>query len=91
MFDNGSFLRRRKRYKRPNVQQNMHFSPIFGTFSPFWIRKPVPVLPMSISHTSISIFNDSFEENMSYNCEMRNLNMDESLEKSKNNQCLEIK
>lgn len=53
MFDNGSFLRRRKRYKRTNMNphhsQGHHsipFPPLYGTpFSPFWIRKPVAVLP----------------------------------------------
>lgn len=54
MFDNGSFLRRRKRYKRANMNphHNSHshhsipFSSIYGApFSPFWIRKPVAVLP----------------------------------------------
>lgn len=54
MFDNGSFLRRRKRYKRTNLghhhhhhnHQNIPFPAIYGsTFSPFWVRKPVPVIP----------------------------------------------
>lgn len=54
MFDNGSFLRRRKRYKRANMNPHHHsqshhslpFSSIYGApFSPFWIRKPVAVLP----------------------------------------------
>lgn len=53
MFDNGSFLRRRKRYKRANMNphhsQSHHslpFQSIYGApFSPFWIRKPVAVLP----------------------------------------------
>lgn len=55
MFDNGSFLRRRKRYKRNNMNHHSHqshhslpFPSIYGApFSPFWIRKPVAVLPAS--------------------------------------------
>ncbi|KFB46388.1 AGAP008155-PA-like protein [Anopheles sinensis] len=46
MFDNGSFLRRRKRYKRTTLAQSMAFPGVFGPFAPFWIRKPVPVIPM---------------------------------------------
>jgi hypothetical protein len=45
MFDNGSFLRRRKRYKRVQLHHNIPFSNMFAPFSPFWIRKPVPVIP----------------------------------------------
>lgn len=45
MFDNGSFLRRRKRYKRIQVHANIPFPNMFAPFSPFWIRKPVPVIP----------------------------------------------
>lgn len=45
MFDNGSFLRRRKRYKRIQMHHNLPF-PMFAPFNhPFWVRKPVPVLP----------------------------------------------
>ncbi|XP_053676864.1 uncharacterized protein LOC128727030 [Anopheles nili] len=46
MFDNGSFLRRRKRYKRTTLAQSMAFPGVFAPFAPFWIRKPVPVIPM---------------------------------------------
>jgi hypothetical protein len=45
MFDNGSFLRRRKRYKRIQLHHNLPFPHMFAPFNPFWIRKPVPVLP----------------------------------------------
>ncbi|KAG5677496.1 hypothetical protein PVAND_007253 [Polypedilum vanderplanki] len=45
MFDNGSFLRRRKRYKRVQLHPNLPFTNMFGPFHPFWIRKPVPVIP----------------------------------------------
>lgn len=45
MFDNGSFLRRRKRYKRIQIHHNLAFPNMFAPFNPFWIRKPVPVLP----------------------------------------------
>lgn len=45
MFDNGSFLRRRKRYKRIQIHHNLPFPNMFAPFNPFWIRKPVPVLP----------------------------------------------
>lgn len=45
MFDNGSFLRRRKRYKRIQIPHTIPFANVFGHFNPFWIRKPVPVLP----------------------------------------------
>ncbi|CRL00180.1 CLUMA_CG013454, isoform A [Clunio marinus] len=45
MFDNGSFLRRRKRYKRIQIHHNIPFPNMFAPFNPFWIRKPVPVLP----------------------------------------------
>lgn len=45
MFDNGSFLRRRKRYKRIQIHHNIPFPGMFAPFNPFWIRKPVPVLP----------------------------------------------
>lgn len=46
MFDNGSFLRRRKRYKRAPAMQRFPFSSVFGSLSPFWIRKPVPLVPV---------------------------------------------
>jgi hypothetical protein len=41
VFDNGSFLRRRKRYKRANMPE-MQFSNVFNPFAPLFIRKPVP-------------------------------------------------
>lgn len=65
MFDNGSFLRRRKRYKRTSISQNLHFSPLFGNFTPFWIRKPVPMLPMQLAHNNFNIFNN---ENVDDGC-----------------------
>lgn len=48
MFDNGSFLRRRKRYKRTSMTHG--FPSVFNPFSPFWVRKPVPVLPMQFAN-----------------------------------------
>lgn len=45
MFDNGSFLRRRKRYKRVQIHPALPFPNMFAHFNPFWIRKPVPVIP----------------------------------------------
>jgi hypothetical protein len=59
MFDNGSFLRRRKRYKRVQLHPNLPFGNMFGPFHPFWIRKPVPVIPSiqfppSMHHPSAS-------------------------------------
>lgn len=57
MFDNGSFLRRRKRYKRIQVHPNIPFPNMFAPFSPFWIRKPVPVIPFHhhpSAHPSLS-------------------------------------
>lgn len=62
MFDNGSFLRRRKRYKRTSISQNLHFSPLFGSFPPFWIRKPVPMLPIQMTHNNFNIFNETFDD-----------------------------
>lgn len=58
MFDNGSFLRRRKRYKRAPISQRFPFPTVFGPFSPFWIRKPVPVLPI---HLNLNNFGNSLE------------------------------
>ncbi|KAH8402410.1 hypothetical protein KR009_011846 [Drosophila setifemur] len=54
MFDNGSFLRRRKRYKRAPTMQRFSFPAVFGTLSPFWIRKPVPLVPV---HFNVPNFN----------------------------------
>ncbi|XP_030386950.1 fork head domain-containing protein FD3 [Scaptodrosophila lebanonensis] len=56
MFDNGSFLRRRKRYKRAPAMQRFSFPAVFGTLSPFWIRKPVPLVPV---HFNVPNFNGS--------------------------------
>lgn len=52
MFDNGSFLRRRKRYKRIQLHHNLAFPNVFAPFHPFWIRKPVPVIPHSLQFPS---------------------------------------
>jgi hypothetical protein len=52
MFDNGSFLRRRKRYKRIQLHHNLPFPNVFAPFHPFWIRKPVPVIPHSLQFPS---------------------------------------
>lgn len=50
MFDNGSFLRRRKRYKRASIDHGMPFpASVFGPFNPFWVRKPVPILPIQFN------------------------------------------
>lgn len=63
MFDNGSFLRRRKRYKRTSLTHG--FPSVFNPFSPFWVRKPVPVLPMQFAGaantTNASNFPTGFE------------------------------
>lgn len=61
MFDNGSFLRRRKRYKRAPLTQGVPFPAVFGPFSPFWIRKPVPVIPMQFNTPSFSGFRENFD------------------------------
>lgn len=66
MFDNGSFLRRRKRYKRSSLIHNSRYPPVFGTFTPLWIRKPVPMMAMPVSQ-NISLFNDNYDENISRN------------------------
>ncbi|XP_062552240.1 fork head domain-containing protein FD3-like [Armigeres subalbatus] len=59
MFDNGSFLRRRKRYKRTTIPPGMSFPAVFNPFAPFWIRKPVPVIPMQFPpHANLSGFGD---------------------------------
>lgn len=47
MFDNGSFLRRRKRYKRTTIDHSLAFPQgVFNPFTPFWVRKPVPIFPI---------------------------------------------
>lgn len=61
MFDNGSFLRRRKRYKRANLSQSMQFPAVFGPFAPFWVRKPVPVLPVQFGNQTFPQFRDNFD------------------------------
>ncbi|EAT33445.2 AAEL014284-PA [Aedes aegypti] len=59
MFDNGSFLRRRKRYKRTTIPPGMSFPAVFNPFAPFWIRKPVPVIPMQFPpHASLGGFGE---------------------------------
>ncbi|XP_053695979.1 fork head domain-containing protein FD3-like [Sabethes cyaneus] len=59
MFDNGSFLRRRKRYKRTTIPPGMNFPSVFNPFAPFWIRKPVPVIPMQFPpHANMAGFAD---------------------------------
>lgn len=50
MFDNGSFLRRRKRYKRTTIDHTLPFpASVFGPFNPFWVRKPVPIFPIQFN------------------------------------------
>lgn len=50
MFDNGSFLRRRKRYKRATIDHGLPFpTSVFGPFNPFWVRKPVPIFPIQFN------------------------------------------
>lgn len=50
MFDNGSFLRRRKRYKRTTIDHGLSFpTSVFGHFNPFWVRKPVPIFPVQFN------------------------------------------
>lgn len=51
MFDNGSFLRRRKRYKRTTLEHGLQFpASVFGPFNPFWgVRKPVPIFPIQFN------------------------------------------
>ncbi|XP_055693148.1 uncharacterized protein LOC129795693 isoform X2 [Lutzomyia longipalpis] len=61
MFDNGSFLRRRKRYKRTNIPQGLTFPSVFSTFTPFWVRKPVPILPAQIDATRFSSYIENYE------------------------------
>nr|XP_017002977.2 fork head domain-containing protein FD3 [Drosophila takahashii] len=64
MFDNGSFLRRRKRYKRAPTMQRFSFPAVFGTLSPFWIRKPVPLVPV---HFNVPNFNGSRDFDVVHN------------------------
>lgn len=63
MFDNGSFLRRRKRYKRTSLTHGVPFpSAVFSPFSPFWVRKPVPVFPIPFGSSGFSSgFQDNFD------------------------------
>lgn len=61
MFDNGSFLRRRKRYKRPPAMQRFPFPAVFGTISPFWIRKPVPLVPVHFNVANFANNRDCFD------------------------------
>ncbi|XP_059620800.1 fork head domain-containing protein FD3 [Phlebotomus argentipes] len=61
MFDNGSFLRRRKRYKRTNIPQGLSFPSVFSTFTPFWVRKPVPILPAQIDASRFSSYIENYE------------------------------
>lgn len=50
MFDNGSFLRRRKRYKRNSIDHGLPYpTSVFGHFNPFWVRKPVPIFPLQFN------------------------------------------
>lgn len=64
MFDNGSFLRRRKRYKRTSLNHNVPFPGVFSPFSPFWVRKPVPVLPMQFgAGAAANGFGGNFQDN----------------------------
>lgn len=52
MFDNGSFLRRRKRYKRTTMDHGLAFPQgVFSPFAPFWVRKPVPIFPIQFGMT----------------------------------------
>ncbi|XP_031616899.1 fork head domain-containing protein FD3-like isoform X2 [Contarinia nasturtii] len=66
MFDNGSFLRRRKRYKRTTIDHSLPFpASVFGPFNPFWVRKPVPIFPIqfSIDNNVGSFLSNGFQEN----------------------------
>jgi Forkhead domain len=73
MFDNGSFLRRRKRYKRVQIHHGIPFPNMFAPFTPFWIRKPVPVIPPiqfppSIHHPSAHQHHSLHHQNFNSNC-----------------------
>ncbi|XP_037942290.1 fork head domain-containing protein FD3-like [Teleopsis dalmanni] len=61
MFDNGSFLRRRKRYKRAPAMQRFSFPTVFGSLSPFWIRKPVPLVPVHFNVPNFTNNRDCFD------------------------------
>lgn len=65
MFDNGSFLRRRKRYKRTTIDHGLPFpASVFGPFNPFWVRKPVPIFPIQFNLDNAFLSNglsDSFD------------------------------
>uniref|UniRef100_T1GRJ1 Fork-head domain-containing protein n=1 Tax=Megaselia scalaris TaxID=36166 RepID=T1GRJ1_MEGSC len=61
MFDNGSFLRRRKRYKRNLISDNFPLNSVFGPFSQFWIRKPVPVLPVQFVMPNLNNLRKDYE------------------------------
>lgn len=66
MFDNGSFLRRRKRYKRTTIDHSLPFpASVFGPFNPFWIRKPVPIFPIqfNIENSVGSFLSNNLQEN----------------------------
>lgn len=65
MFDNGSFLRRRKRYKRTSIDHGLTFPSVFGPFNPFWVRKPVPIFPIqfNIDNNIRSFLPNSLQEN----------------------------
>lgn len=79
MFDNGSFLRRRKRYKRASLNHNMPFANVFAPFTPFWIRKPVPVLPAAMQFSSIhhhSTGHHQHPHHQSFNANCSNFNRD---------------
>lgn len=67
MFDNGSFLRRRKRYKRTSIDHGLPFpASVFGTFNPFWVRKPVPIFPIqfNIDNNVRNLFSNGLQENL---------------------------
>lgn len=67
MFDNGSFLRRRKRYKRTTIDHTLPFpASVFGPFNPFWVRKPVPIFPIqfNIENSVGSFLSNGLQENL---------------------------
>lgn len=79
MFDNGSFLRRRKRYKRASLNHNMPFANVFAPFTPFWIRKPVPVLPAAMQFSSMhhhSAGHHQHAHHQSFNANCNSFNRD---------------
>lgn len=70
MFDNGSFLRRRKRYKRTAIEHGLQFpTSVFGSFNPFWVRKPVPIFPIqfNIEDNVRNFFPNGLQENFETN------------------------